>query len=80
MKVFKGLAATGFFSLRIQVFWSDRGQIEIWSSAAEIPNLAVKSTAEEWLTTGIGYVLGSRLVAHCIVIISTGCSATDVMH
>ena len=36
----------------VQVYWSSKGQIEVWSSTDEIPHLAVASTPEEWSKTG----------------------------
>jgi hypothetical protein len=41
MKVPEDLVIPKKFSLLVQAYWSSKDQIEIWSSTAEIPRLAV---------------------------------------
>ena len=48
-------------SFLVQVYWSSKDQIEIRSSIAEIPRLAVGSNTEEWSKTGEKLVLASVL-------------------
>jgi len=62
MKVPEDTRSGKLFSHLAQVYWSDRNQIEIWSSTAEIPRLAVSSTTEEWLKTGRMSVLSQSSV------------------
>ena len=45
-------ALSNSFSPLVQVYWSSKDQIQIWSSTKEIPHLAVSSTSEEWTKTG----------------------------
>ena len=58
MKVPEGFAIPINYSLLVQAYWSSKDQIEIRSSAAEKPHLAVSSTSEEWANTGRTLVLG----------------------
>ena len=51
------------FSLLTQAYWSNKDQIEIWSSTAEIPRLAVSSTHEQWSKTGKKSVLSPGILS-----------------
>jgi hypothetical protein len=58
MKVPENLVVLNLFSKLVQLYWSNKDQIEIWPPTAEIPCLAVKSTSKEWVKTGRMSVLG----------------------
>ena len=48
-------------SFLVQIYWSSKDQIEIRTSIAEIPRLAVGSNTGEWSKTGEKSVLASVL-------------------
>ena len=64
MKVLEDLVLLKKCSLLVQAYWSSKNQIEIWSSTAEVPRLAVSSTSEEWSKTGRTSVLGFGIVIY----------------